>query len=293
MKKIREFLDDVKAQIVTEEGIRSFLLSLSNEEFIEMLSNKMDNDTEGKADIDIERMTQSHASVISEIIADLTLDEKEKALSNISNDFYTVEKMIYKTLPIDKATKLFLDNPNKYKEEIEAYIETPRQTEEKDKLIANILSDKNLYRVFSNETLNEFKEFISDGIVLLDETYDVINITDDEIKNEVARYLANIGKRKNDSVNRGILNKVNPDKLYSILIEVNRGLKNIDSPEITHEELINELEMSFYYAVEYLSYCMNYTDEEIRNILLKIYPEEQERIGNKTVDQLLLSIQEG
>jgi hypothetical protein len=38
---------------------------------------------------------------------------------------------------------------------------------------------------------------------------------------------------------------------------------------------------------------MNYTDEEIRNILLKIYPEEQERIGNKTVDQLLLSIQEG
>ena len=151
MKDLKQFLDDVKAQMITEEGIRSFLLSLNNEEFISMLSTAMDNDTKGIADIDIERMTQNHASVISEIISDLTLDEKEKALSNISNDFYTVEKMIFKTLPIEKAIELFLDNPDKYKEEIEAYIETPRQSKEKDHLIAKILSDKELYKLFSEE----------------------------------------------------------------------------------------------------------------------------------------------
>ena len=77
MKDLKQFLDDVKAQMITEEGIRSFLLSLNNEEFISMLSTTMDNDTKGIADIDIERMTQNHASVISEIISDLTLDEKE------------------------------------------------------------------------------------------------------------------------------------------------------------------------------------------------------------------------
>ena len=54
--------------------------------------------------------------------------------------------MIFKTLPIEKAIELFLDNPDKYKEEIEAYIETPRQSKEKDHLIAKILSDKELYK---------------------------------------------------------------------------------------------------------------------------------------------------
>ena len=121
MKDLKQFLNDVKAQLITEEGIRSFLLSLNNEEFIELLSNHIDNDTEGIADVDIERMTQNHAIVISEIIADLTLEEKLKSLSNISNDFYTVEKMIFKTLPFEKAVELFSNNPNKYKEEIEVF----------------------------------------------------------------------------------------------------------------------------------------------------------------------------
>ena len=82
MKDIKQFLEDVKAQMITEEGIRSFLLSLNNEEFITMLSTNMDNDLKGIADVDIERMTQNDASVISEIIADLTIEEKLKSLSN-------------------------------------------------------------------------------------------------------------------------------------------------------------------------------------------------------------------
>ena len=61
MKDIKQFLEDVKAQMITEEGIRSFLLSLNNEEFITMLSTNMDNDLNGIADVDIERMTQNHA----------------------------------------------------------------------------------------------------------------------------------------------------------------------------------------------------------------------------------------
>lgn len=292
MKDIKEFLNNVKAQMVTEEGIRSFLLSLSNEEFITMLSNKMDNDLEGIADIDIERMTQDHASVISEIIADLTLEEKEQALNNISNDFYTVEKMIFKTLPFNKVTELFLDNPHKYKEEIEAYIETPRQTAEKDNLIATILSDEKLYSNFDNEVLNDFKEMISDGIILLDDRYNVFNITEEDIKNEVARYLANIEKRKNANTNKGIINKVNPEKLYKIVIEVNQGLRNIESEELSEYELVKYLEMPFYYAVEYLSYCLNLTDEGIIKILIDNYPEEKELISNKDIEQLKSTIED-
>lgn len=292
MKDIKEFLNNVKAQMVTEEGIRSFLLSLSNEEFITMLSNKMDNDLEGIADIDIERMTQDHASVISEIIADLTLEEKEQALNNISNDFYTVEKMIFKTLPFNKVTELFLDNPHKYKEEIEAYIETPRQTAEKDNLIATILSDEKLYSNFDNEVLNDFKEMISDGIILLDDRYNVFNITEEDIKNEVARYLANIEKRKNPNTNKGIINKVNPEKLYKIVIEVNQGLRNIESEELSEYELVKYLEMPFYYAVEYLSYCLNLTDEGIIKILIDNYPEEKDLISNKDIEQLKSTIED-
>lgn len=286
MKDLKQFLDDVKAQMITEEGIRSFLLSLNNEEFISMLSTTMDNDTKGIADIDIERMTQNHASVISEIISDLTLDEKEKALSNISNDFYTVEKMIFKTLPIEKAIELFLDNPDKYKEEIEAYIETPRQSKEKDHLIAKILSDKELYKLFSEEDRVIFKSLISDEIIFLEEQYNFCNVTFDELKNEVARYLANIENRKSSSVNKGIHNKISSKNLYQIFQEVNIGLERIESPLLTEREIIEYLELPFEKTVIFLDSCLNLTEEEIKEILISNYPNKKELINKKTIEQL-------
>lgn len=286
MKDLKQFLDDVKAQMITEEGIRSFLLSLNNEEFISMLSTAMDNDTKGIADIDIERMTQNHASVISEIISDLTLDEKEKALSNISNDFYTVEKMIFKTLPIEKAIELFLDNPDKYKEEIEAYIETPRQSKEKDHLIAKILSDKELYKLFSEEDRIIFKSLISDEIIFLDENYNLCNITEEELKNEVARYLANIEYKKDSSINRGIHQKISSKNLYLIFTEVNKGLERIDNPLLTEKELVEYLELPFEKAVLFLDSCLNLTDEEITDILTSNYPDKKEIISKKDITQL-------
>lgn len=292
MKNIREFLDDVKAQVITEEGIRSFLLSLNNEEFISMLSNKMDNDLEGIADIDIERMTQNHASVISEIIADLTLEEKITSLSNISNDFYTVEKMIFKTLPIEKAIELFLSNPDKYKEEIESYIETPRQSREKDELIATILSDKNLYKLFSEEDRMIFKSLLSDEVIILEEPYNFCNITFDEIKNEVARYLANIDHRKSSQVNKGIHNKVSSNNLYQIFLEVNKGLERIESPLLSEKDIVEQLELPFEKAVLFLNNCLNLTDEEITNILLKNYPNKKDLIKNKNIEQLVSIIED-
>ena len=264
----------------------NLLLSLNNEEFISMLSTTMDNDTKGIADIDIERMTQNHASVISEIISDLTLDEKEKALSNISNDFYTVEKMIFKTLPIEKAIELFLDNPDKYKEEIEAYIETPRQSKEKDHLIAKILSDKELYKLFSEEDRVIFKSLISDEIIFLEEQYNFCNVTFDELKNEVARYLANIENRKSSSVNKGIHNKISSKNLYQIFQEVNIGLERIESPLLTEREIIEYLELPFEKAVIFLDSCLNLTDEEIKEILISNYPNKKELINKKTIEQL-------
>lgn len=286
MKDIKQFLEDVKAQMITEEGIRSFLLSLNNEEFITMLSTNMDNDLKGIADVDIERMTQNHASVISEIIADLTIEEKLKSLSNISNDFYTVEKMIFKTLPIEKAVELFLDNPEKYKEEIEAYIETPRQSKEKDHLICSILSNQELYKLFSEEDRIIFKSLVSDEIIFLDENYNLCNITEEELKNEVARYLANIEYKKDSSINRGIHQKISSKNLYLIFTEVNKGLEKIDNPLLTEKELVEYLELPFEKAVLFLDSCLNLTDEEITNILSSNYPDKKEIISKKDITQL-------
>ena len=292
MKDIKQFLNDVKAQIITEEGIRSFLLSLNNKEFISMLSNKLDNDLAGRPDTDIERMTQNHASVISEIIAELTLEEKKKALSNISNDFYTVEKMIFKTLPLDVASALFLKNPNKYKEEIEAYIETPRQSKEKDILIATILSDQELYKYFSEEDRMIFKSLLSDEIIILDEKYNFCNVTFDEIKNELARYLANIDYKKDSSINRGIHSKISSKCIYCVFNEVNIGLERIDSPIISENELIKSLELPFEKSVLFLNQCLNLTEEEIHDILLNNFPDEKELIKNKDIDQLTQLIED-
>jgi hypothetical protein len=286
MKDIKQFLEDVKAQMITEEGIRSFLLSLNNEEFITMISTNMDNDLKGIADIDVERMTQNHASVISEIIADLTIEEKLKSLSNISNDFYTVEQMIFKTLPIEKAVELFLNNPNKYKEEIEAYIETPRQSKEKDHLICSILSNKDLYKLFSEEDRIIFKSLISDEILFLDEKYNICNVTEEEIKNEVARYLANIEYKKDSCINRGIHQKISSKNLYLIFNEVNKGLERIDNPTLTEKELVEYLELPFEKAVLFLDNSLNLTDEEITDILTSNYPDKKDLISKKDITQL-------
>lgn len=287
MKNIKDFLNDVKAKMVTEEGIRYFLLSLNNEEFITLISSSLDDDPSGIPDVDIERMTQEHAPIISEIIADLTLDEKMQSLSNISNDFYTVEQMIFKTLPLEKASAIFFENPEKYKEEIEAYIETPRQSSEKDNLIATILSDSKLYKLFSEEDRLIFKSLISDDIIFLDEKYNLCNVTYDELKQELARYLANIDYRKNPSINQGIHNKLSSKNIYQIFLEVNKGLERIDSPLLTEEQVISELELPFEKSVLFLENCLNLTDEEITAILLKYHPDKKDLIKNKDIEQLV------
>ncbi|MGN1372279.1 MAG: hypothetical protein ACI4XM_08405 [Candidatus Coprovivens sp.] len=285
MKKIKEFLNNVKSQVLTEQDILSFLLSLNNEEFIKMISKEIDNDKTGKPDTDIERMTQNNASIISEIISDLTLEEKLKALSIISNDFYTIEQMIYKTLPLDKATELFLDNPNKYKEEITAYIETPRQSIEKDHLIARILSNPDLYKLFSEEDHLIFKNLLSNKQIILDDKYNFYNVTYDEIKNEVARYLANIEMRKNTNTNLGIHQKISSVDLYQVYKEVNKGLKNIDEPLLTEEKVIEYLELPFEKAVLFLNQS-TIKKEKISSILLNKYPTYKDLISKKNITDL-------
>lgn len=290
MKNIKTFLNDIKAKLVTEEEIRSFLLSLNNKEFLTLISSSIDDNPNGIPDVDIEKMTQDHAQIISEIIADLTLEEKIQSLSNISNDFYTVEQMIFKTLPLEKASTIFFENPEKYKEDIEAYIETPRQSREKDTLIATILSDTKLYKLFSEETRSIFKSIISDPIIILDKNYNLCNVTYDELKQELARYLANIDYHHKSSINQGIHHKLSSKNIYQIFLEVNKGLERIDSPLITEEQVISKLELPFEKSVLFLDNCLNLTDEDITEILLKYYPEEKDLIKSKDISQLVYTI---
>lgn len=287
MSKIKEFLDNVKAKLLSETEIRSFLLSLNKKEFLSLISSSNDNDPQGIPDIDIENMTQNHITIISEIIGDLTLNDKKEALLNISNDFYTIEQLIFKSLPIKDATEVFISNPLKYKDDITSYIETPRPSNEKDHLIATILSDENLYKLFSEEERSIFKSLISNNLIILEKQYNLCNITYDDLKNALARYLANIDYHQSKTINQGIHEKISSKNIYQIFIEVNKGLKRIDSPILTEEDIISKLELPFEKSVIFLNQCLNLTDEEISSLLLKYYPINKELIINKDINQLV------
>ena len=84
----------------------------------------------------------------------------------------------------------------------------------------------------------------------------------EELKNEVARYLANIEYKKDSSINRGIHQKISSKNLYLIFTEVNKGLERIDNPLLTEKELVEYLELPFEKAVLFLDSCLNLTDEE-------------------------------
>ncbi len=287
MQKIKEFLDNVKAKLLSETEIRSFLLSLNKKDFLSMISSSNDNDPQGMPDIDIENMTQNHVTIISEIIGDLTLNDKKEALLNISNDFYTIEQLIFKSLPIKDATEVFISNPLKYKDDITNYIETPRQSNEKDHLIATILSDENLYKLFSEEERLIFKSLISNNLIILERQYNLCNVTYDDLKNALARYLANIDYHQSKTINQGIHEKISSKNIYQIFIEVNKGLKRIDSPTLGEEDIISKLELPFEKSVIFLEQCLNLTDEEIASLLLKYYPSNKDLIITKDINQLV------
>lgn len=287
MSKIKEFLDNVKAKLLSESEIRSFLLSLNKKEFLSLISSSNDNDPQGIPDIDIENMTQNHITIISEIIGDLTIEEKKEVLPNISNDFYTIEQLIFKSLPIKEATEVFKNNPIKYKDDITLYIETPRSSNEKDHLIATILSNEKLYKLFTEEERSIFKTLISNNLIILEKQYNLCNITYDDLKNALARYLANIDYHQSKTINQGIHEKISSKNIYQIFIEVNKGLKRIDSPILTEEDIISKLELPFEKSVIFLNQCLNLTDEEISSLLLKYYPNNKELIINKDINQLV------
>lgn len=287
MQKIKEFLDNVKAKLLSENEIRSFLLSLNKKEFLSLISSSNDNDPQGIPDIDIETMTQNHITIISEIIGDLTLEEKKETLPNISNDFYTIEQLIFKTLPIKEATEVFLNNPLKYKDDITSYIETPRSSNEKDHLIATILSNEKLYKLFTEEERSIFKTLISNNLIILEKQYNLCNVTYDDLKNALARYLANIDYHQSKIINQGIHEKISSKNIYQIFIEVNKGLKRIESSPLTEEDIISKLELPFEKSVIFLNQCLNLTDEEISSLLLKYYPSNKELIINKDINQLV------
>ena len=120
----------------------------------------------------------------------------------------------------------------------------------------------------------------------MEEQYNLCNVTFDELKNEVVRYLANIENRKSSSVNKGIHNKISSKNLYQIFQEVNIGLERIESPLLTEREIIEYLELPFEKAVIFLDSCLNLTEEEIKEILISNYPNKKELINKKTIEQL-------
>lgn len=281
--KIIEFINSLLSNEITEEETRKFLLSLNNDDFITLIKSSPSNIESATI---IGKMIENNIAIISEIIESLTTEEKLNALKVISKEFTMIESMIFKTLPITTVTDLFLKEPEKYKEEIESYIETPRLDKDKDILIATILSNSNLSKLFTKETLEYFKNLISDNNIILDINYNIPDITFEEIRNEIARYLANLEYRKSSNINLGIHEKISSKDLYKVFTEVNKGLENIDSPLLTEEEIIKELELPLYKAILFIDNCLTLTEEEILDILIKQYPEEKEFLSNKTLDQL-------
>ena len=89
---------------------------------------------------------------------------------------------------------------------------------------------------YSHEKLNIF--LISNKEIILDENSTIINTTTEEIKQEAAKYIANLRCREKTSISRGILKKLSAAKLHDLLNEVNKGLLNIEEEEISYKDFI-------------------------------------------------------
>ncbi len=281
----KEFINKVKTKLISEEEIRTYLLSLEKKEFLNLIC--INSEKQPTPDKDIEQMIENHLPIIEEILVEITEEEKLKYIPIISKDFSIIKEFLFNTLNIENITKLFLDNKEEYKRYIVSYIKDPRESKEKDELICMILSDKELYKYFTEEERSIFKTILSDAVIILDERYNLCNVTYDDLKQELARYLGNIEYKKSSSINKGIHTKISSKVIYHIYNEVNKGFERIETPLLTEEDIIKYLELPFEKSVLFLNECLSLTEEDIIKLLIKYYKEHTNVIKNRSIEQLV------
>ena len=280
IKKIVDFKSRVEHQQITHEDIRTSLLKMSKEEFSTLitLSNQESDPALSSLsmyDMKIEEMYEYQAEIIAEILEEYTEEEMIELVPFINTASSKIRTMFFKCLNEKKANEIFLTNAQKYSQDIYSYILTPTQSKEKDEIIITILSDPKLYSLYSEQELLYLRTLISNKEIILDENSTIINTTTEEIKQEAAKYIANLRCREKTSISRGILKKLSAAKLHDLLNEVNKGLLNIEEEEISYKDFIELMDMPIDKALVFLKRCIELTEEEKKNILNELYKDNE------------------
>lgn len=285
MNKIREFIENIKANLLTDEEISSFLLSLSKEEFYNMITL----DTKAtKESPEIAAILKEHQDIIAELLSDFSIEEKKRVIPKISKDFDYVRKMMFNTLTIPDLTELIKREPLKYLSDIISYIKNTPFSDEKDNLIAFILSTPNIYHNLNDSTITSLKYFIGDTKVILDSRHNIVQTTESDLKNESAGYIANLRSRNSQTLTQGILTKLSSKTLLWTLNEVNKGLQNIEEEPITIIEFINLLNIPYEKAILIVN-SLSISEEEKHQIINSSFPDK--KLTNKQlISDIAISI---
>lgn len=280
VKRIVEFKHRVENGQITHEDIRTTLLKMKKEEFSILITlDKQDTDpileTISTNDKKLDEMYEYQAEIIAEILEEYTEDEMVELIPFLNDGSARIRTMFFKCFSERKANEIFLTNAPKYSNDIFSYIATPTQNNEKDEMIISILSNPRLYSLYSNYELQYLRTLISNKETILDENSSIINTTIEELKQEAAKYIANLRCRVKPQISKGILKKISSSKLYDLLNEVNKGLDNIGEEEITIQEFIELIEMPLDKAVLFLKSCKELTEEQKKSILNELYKDNE------------------
>lgn len=280
IKRIVEFKHRVANGTITYEDIRTTLLKMKKEEFSILITLDRQEitpelDSISTYDKKLDEMYEYQAEIIAEILEEYTEDEMIDLIPFLNNSSSRIRTMFFKCFNERIANEIFLTNAPKYSKDIFSYIVTPTQNNEKDEMIISILSNPKLYSLYSNHELQYLRTLISNKETILDENSNIINTTEEEIKKEAAKYIANLRCRIKQSISRGILKKLSAKKLHDLLNEVNKGLLNIGEEEISFKEFISLMEMPLDKAVLFLKSCIELTEEEKKEILSTLYKDNE------------------
>lgn len=280
IKKIIDFKHRVEQGTITHEDIRGTLLRMKKEEFSVLITlDKQETDYSVDSislyDQKLDEMYEYQAEIIAEILEEYTEDEMVELIPFLNDASSKIRTMFFKCFNERKAKEIFLTNAPKYSNDIFSYIVTPTQNNEKDKLIISILSNSKLYGLYSEYELLYLRSLIGNKEVILDETSTIINTTEEEIREEAAKYIANLRCRDKDTISRGILKKLSSKKLHDLLNEVNKGLKNITEEEISYKEFIKLINMPLDKAILFLKQCTALKEEDKKQILNELYKDNE------------------
>lgn len=280
IKRLVEFKTRIEKRQITPEDIRTTLLRMPKEEFsfFICIDNQETNSylrTISNQSIELDNMYEYQAEIIAEIIEDYTEDEIIELIPVLNDSSKKIRNMFFKCLNEKKASEIFLTNAPKYSNDIYNYIMSPALSEERDKLIVRILSDVNLYSLFSESELYFLRTNLSNGEHILDESSNIINTYEVDLCNEAIKYIANIRGRDKKSIKNGILKKLSAKKIHHLLIEANKGLVNIGEKEISIKEFLFLIEMPVDKAILFLKECTELTEEEKKALLNELYKDNE------------------